>query len=87
MSHIDEIELEQLLDGNLPLVRNLVVRAHLTTCKECQAKLEELRKTNEELRKMAPVLQKLNEADRQSEASTMGVVTQMFSHKAKDSSD
>ncbi len=87
MSHIDDIELEQLLDSNLSLVRSVVVRAHLASCKECQAKLEELRKTNEELRKMAPILQKLNEADRQSEATTMGVVSQMFTQVPEDSSN
>ena len=87
MSHIDDIELEQLLDGNLSLVRSVVVRTHLATCKECQARLEELRKSNEELREMAPFLQKLNEADRQSEATTMEVVTQMFTHGPTDSSN
>lgn len=87
MSHIDEIELDQLLDGNLSLVRSVVVRAHLASCKKCQARLEELRKSNEEFRRMAPILQKLNEADRQSEATTMEAVTQMFSHEPKDSSN
>ncbi len=49
MKHIDEIELEQYLDGNVSLVRRGLISIHLRKCTLCSERLEALRKEREEL--------------------------------------
>ena len=81
MPHIDEIELEQLLDKTLPLLRIPLVKAHLLHCKQCQEKLEAIRKEKEDFRNLLPQLNRLNDADRQSEVTTMQTVSNIFTSK------
>lgn len=49
MKHIDEIEMEQYLDGNVSLVRRGLISMHLRKCTLCAERLEALRKEREEL--------------------------------------
>lgn len=58
--HPAEGELQALLDGELPSVRAIVVRAHLLRCESCRARIEAARATsatvNALLRRSTPVV-------------------------------
>lgn len=49
MKHIDGIEMEQYLDGNVSLIRRGLLSIHLRKCTSCAERLETLRKEREEL--------------------------------------
>ena len=79
MKHIDEIELEQMLDGTLPLLRKPFVKLHLGSCEECRKKLEEMREGQEAFQLVAAQMRRLDEADRQSAKYTRQTVTSIYS--------
>ena len=84
MSHLKDIELEQILDGTLPLLRRPFANLHLKSCKECQARLDKLRKDNEELKKLFGFMQRLDDADSQSMEATSSRITTIFGKSDSD---
>ena len=66
MGHIEETELEQLLDGTLPFLRKRLVKRHLAVCLDCSKLMEHIRSERDEFNRMVVELQRLEEADRQS---------------------
>ncbi len=70
MGHIEETELEQLLDGTLPFLRRRLVKRHLDVCPDCSKRMERIRLEKEEFDRMVVELRRLEEADRQSSKLT-----------------
>ena len=86
MEHVSDIELEQLLDENLPLVKKTFVKLHLKGCPVCQGRMEKLQEERHEFEEIAAVIQKLEEADRKSTQTTRLMVSKVF-QPASSSSD
>lgn len=61
--HLDDMELECHMDGNLSWLAGHRVRGHLAECAECQARLEALRQRRDYLARMREMLARLAEAD------------------------
>lgn len=86
MGHIEETELEQLLDDTLPFLRKAFVKHHLADCPECAKRMERIRAEKEEFDRMVAVLHRLEEADKQSEKS-IDCIRHSFESSSSDSSD
>lgn len=70
MGHIEETELEQLLDGTLPFLRRRLVKRHLDVCHDCSKRMERICLERDEFNRMVVELRRLEEADRQSSKLT-----------------
>lgn len=86
MGHIEETELEQLLDGTLPFLRTRLLKLHLAYCPECAERMERIRLEKEEFDRMVVVLHRLEEADKQSEKN-IDCIRHSFESSSSDSSD
>lgn len=78
MEHVSDLELEQLLDENLPLVKKTFVKLHLKGCPVCQGRMEKLQKERHEFEGIVAIVLKLEEADRKSAETTRQMVTSVF---------
>ena len=63
MKHISEINLQRMLDGNLPFIQKLLCKRHLGTCEECRRKMETMRQQRLELLDIAKDINRLQEAE------------------------
>ena len=78
MEHVSNIELEQLLDETLPLVKKTFVKLHLKGCPVCQGRMEKLQEERHEFEGIVAIVRKLEEADRKSTQTTRLMVTKVF---------
>jgi hypothetical protein len=78
MEHVSDVELEQLLDETLPLVKKTFVKLHLKGCPVCQGRMAKQQEERHEFEAIIAVARKLEEADRKSTQATHLMVTKVF---------
>ena len=63
--HLEEIELESYLDGQLSWLSRRRVQGHVESCESCRARLEALRARRGYLERMRGQVERVEEADGQ----------------------